>query len=97
MTAVLKWLQQPYSQPPGFAWRLCADADTLALVGGAPCFNHEDAPGQLAYAIRDGGLWYGAAELTPYWPTRTRGRRLAETAKADVLATIEAHLKEIRP
>lgn len=96
MTATLRWERTPFHHAPGRIWRLYADPDTLAALGGAPCFSHSK-PGQIAYVLRDGGLWRGEAELTPYETHRTPSRRSEETAKDDAVAAVLQHLLETQP
>lgn len=94
MTAILKWERTEHRHAPGHIWRLYADPDTLAKLGGAPCFS-SPAPGQIAYVVRERGLWRGQAELTPYNPITTPGRRAADTAMDDVLVAVMRHLEAL--
>lgn len=91
----LEWKHMPLQGHPDGAWRLIATPATMALLGGAPCLS-EALRGQVAYVLRDRGRWYGRAELTPYHSQRTQRRMAADTAKADVLALVEAEVERVR-
>lgn len=87
----LEWKHMPWQRHAAGAWRLIADADTLARLGGAPCFSHA-LPGQVAYVLPNRGCWVGRAELTPYDPVGFAPRRDVERAKAETLAAVKAAL-----
>lgn len=61
-----------WHRAPGYIWRLHAPAEVLAAIGGAPC-HVGDMIGTL---IRDGGLWEGRVELTPYQSAEVAGREV---------------------